>query len=125
MIRRPPRSTLSSSSAASDVYKRQDVIKITVVDKEGQEEVEEVEDPWNYWVFELNARGNIDGEQSKKRLDVNFSASAKRVTEKNKFFIRAGYSENKSTFNYEDEDIVSVRQSKDISCLLYTSPSPR
>ena len=25
MIRRPPRSTLSSSSAASDVYKRQDV----------------------------------------------------------------------------------------------------
>lgn len=91
-----------------------DVIKITVVDKEGQEEVEEVEDPWNYWVFELNARGNIDGEQSKKRLDVNFSASAKRVTEKNKFFIRAGYSENKSTFNYEDEDIVSVRQSKDI-----------
>src|SRR5674536_98405 len=27
MIRRPPRSTLSSSSAASDVYKRQIVIK--------------------------------------------------------------------------------------------------
>ena len=26
MIRRPPRSTLSSSSAASDVYKRQDVM---------------------------------------------------------------------------------------------------
>src|SRR5665648_81456 len=26
MIRRPPRSTLSSSSAASDVYKRQDVV---------------------------------------------------------------------------------------------------
>src|SRR5664279_3418033 len=26
MIRRPPRSTLSSSSAASDVYKRQDII---------------------------------------------------------------------------------------------------
>src|SRR5674536_1416 len=27
MIRRPPRSTLSSSSAASDVYKRQELIK--------------------------------------------------------------------------------------------------
>src|SRR5664280_2854162 len=27
MIRRPPRSTLSSSSAASDVYKRQDVTR--------------------------------------------------------------------------------------------------
>src|SRR5674536_109518 len=28
MIRRPPRSTLSSSSAASDVYKRQDVMVV-------------------------------------------------------------------------------------------------
>src|SRR5664280_3901265 len=28
MIRRPPRSTLSSSSAASDVYKRQDICVI-------------------------------------------------------------------------------------------------
>src|SRR5664280_3716442 len=34
MIRRPPRSTLASSSAASDVYKRQiqDIVK-TIVDK--------------------------------------------------------------------------------------------
>src|SRR5674536_61389 len=32
MIRRPPRSTLSSSSAASDVYKRQDNIAKTITD---------------------------------------------------------------------------------------------
>ena len=32
MIRRPPRSTLDRSSAASDVYKRQDYIKIGVWD---------------------------------------------------------------------------------------------
>ena len=32
MIRRPPRSTLSSSSAASDVYKRQVGEKVQVVD---------------------------------------------------------------------------------------------
>src|SRR5665648_1299227 len=31
MIRRPPRSTLSSSSAASDVYKRQDYDQLTAV----------------------------------------------------------------------------------------------
>ena len=30
MIRRPPRSTLSSSSAASDVYKRQDIYSTIV-----------------------------------------------------------------------------------------------
>lgn len=74
----------------------------------------EVKDPWDYWVFQLNARGNIDGEQTRKQLNVNFSSSARRVTEKNKFFIRAGYSENKSTFSYEGDDIVAIRQSKDI-----------
>eukprot|EP00658_Telonema_sp_P-2_P027066 TRINITY_DN20986_c0_g1_i2.p2 TRINITY_DN20986_c0_g1~~TRINITY_DN20986_c0_g1_i2.p2 ORF type:complete len:101 (+),score=31.69 TRINITY_DN20986_c0_g1_i2:133-435(+) len=35
MIRRPPRSTLSSSSAASDVYKRQEVelLEVAVLDQ--------------------------------------------------------------------------------------------
>jgi len=92
-----------------------DVVTITVNERNGNEENVEVEDPWNYWVFELNARTDIDGEQSRKQLDVDFSTSAKRVTEKNKFLIRAGYSENKSTFSYEDEDIVAIRQSKSIS----------
>src|SRR5664280_3921798 len=40
MIRRPPRSTLSSSSAASDVYKRQDTwvstVKLPLCDKDGR-----------------------------------------------------------------------------------------
>src|SRR5664280_3855749 len=31
MIRRPPRSTLSSSSAASDVYKRQVLVALTLI----------------------------------------------------------------------------------------------
>src|SRR5664280_2000374 len=35
MIRRPPRSTLSSSSAASDVYKRQSVLLVEVRDHLG------------------------------------------------------------------------------------------
>lgn len=91
-----------------------DVVTITVDERTGQDEQENVKDPWNYWVFELNARGNIDGEQSRKQLDVDFSVSAKRVTENNKFSIRASYSENKSTFSYENEDINAIRQSKDI-----------
>src|SRR5674536_256160 len=40
MIRRPPRSTLSSSSAASDVYKRQDVYGHSVPDLLGLAEDE-------------------------------------------------------------------------------------
>src|SRR5674536_276196 len=37
MIRRPPRSTLSSSSAASDVYKRQLLTEPNLTDEEQQE----------------------------------------------------------------------------------------
>eukprot|EP00658_Telonema_sp_P-2_P029656 TRINITY_DN22520_c0_g1_i1.p1 TRINITY_DN22520_c0_g1~~TRINITY_DN22520_c0_g1_i1.p1 ORF type:complete len:156 (-),score=49.06 TRINITY_DN22520_c0_g1_i1:190-657(-) len=37
MIRRPPRSTLSSSSAASDVYKRQVVSHLTLVELQARE----------------------------------------------------------------------------------------
>ena len=40
MIRRPPRSTLDRSSAASDVYKRQDVILVIQTDDPNQPEIE-------------------------------------------------------------------------------------
>ena len=40
MIRRPPRSTLDRSSAASDVYKRQDVDLVRPVDAPVEEERE-------------------------------------------------------------------------------------
>ena len=48
-----------------------DVVTITVGEREGgsdEETADEVEDPWNYWVFQLNARGSIDGEQTRKQL---------------------------------------------------------
>src|SRR5665648_682577 len=43
MIRRPPRSTLSSSSAASDVYKRQERCRFDIVAKLRQWELSEEE----------------------------------------------------------------------------------
>ena len=52
MIRRPPRSTLDRSSAASDVYKRQDVIK----SKTGEGNFEKRE-----FKFDGNVNGKIRG----------------------------------------------------------------
>lgn len=92
-----------------------DVVTINVGERAGKVELEDVKDPWNSWVFELNARGRIEGEQSKSELDVNLSVSAKRVTENNKFAIRASFSEEQSTFNYEDSDIIATQTSKDIN----------
>lgn len=74
----------------------------------------QIKDPWNYWVFRIGANGWFNGQESSKSSNINFNVSAKRVTEKNKFSIRLGLSENKSTFNYEDEDIVSIQSSKHV-----------
>ena len=44
MIRRPPRSTLDRSSAASDVYKRQGVVQVDVDRERAEEEPREAAD---------------------------------------------------------------------------------
>jgi hypothetical protein len=73
---------------------------------------EKVDDPWNYWVFRLGANGWFSGQETSKFSSLSFNVSAKRVTEKNKFSFRTGINENKSTFSFDGEDIVSIQSSK-------------
>lgn len=93
-----------------------DVVNIKVKERATKNVEEEIQDPWHSWVFGINTRGNMSGEESKKKLDVNFSISAKRVTESNKFSYRMGYSEKQSTFSRPDqEDIIATRTTKYIN----------
>lgn len=48
-----------------------------------------VEDPWNKWVFRMDASGGFDLEESKSKYNYSFNARADRVTEKVK--MRAQY----------------------------------
>src|SRR5674536_11915 len=77
MIRRPPRSTLSSSSAASDVYKRQRKTVsglIKLLHPDGQVTKEEVEE---YMQFGMEMRRRVKEQLRKiagvEYWDVNFS----------------------------------------------------
>lgn len=91
-------------------------ISVVIVNPEINEDVKEnLVDPWNYWVFGVNANGWFNGQETSKFSNLNLSLSAKRVTEKNKFSFRMGFSENKSTFSYDGEDIVSKQNSKYIN----------
>lgn len=91
-------------------------ISVIIVNPEINEDVKEnLVDPWNYWVFGVNANGWFNGQETSKFSNLNLSLSAKRVTEKNKFSYRMGFSENKSTFSYDGEDIVSKQNSKYIN----------
>eukprot|EP00827_Trimyema_finlayi_P003470 TRINITY_DN3195_c0_g1_i2.p3 TRINITY_DN3195_c0_g1~~TRINITY_DN3195_c0_g1_i2.p3 ORF type:complete len:120 (-),score=81.71 TRINITY_DN3195_c0_g1_i2:14-373(-) len=108
MIRRPPRSTLSSSSAASDVYKRQ------IQDKEEIKQKQEV----------------------KKKETINNEAtnsSVKKLTEQlsnqlgaqmfQPIQIKSTATENKQEEQMNEE--INCQNDNTNDCLLYTSPSPR
>jgi hypothetical protein len=90
-----------------------DNVSVTVTKSVGDdEEKKEEKDPWNYWVFRIGANGWFNGQETSKFSNLNFSISAKRVTDKNKFSIRIGFNESKSTFSFGDEEIISIQSSK-------------
>ena len=82
--------------------------------EEAEEAKEEVKDPWNSWFFRLSANGWFNGQETNNSSNINLNASARRVTEKNKFFMRIGFNENKSTFSYDGSDIVSINSGKSL-----------
>ena len=92
-------------------------VSVTAPTPEAEEELKkiEVKDPWNYWVFRVGANGWFNGQESNKSSNINFNVSAKRVTEKNKFSFRIGFNENKNTFTYDGEDIVSINSGKNLN----------
>jgi hypothetical protein len=72
-------------------------------------------DPWNSWVFRLGARGYFNGEETNKSSNLDFNISDKRVTQKNKFSLRASFGENKSTFTFDENDIVAINNNKSLN----------
>jgi len=95
--------------------KKGPVDNITVkIDTQPIETNEEEEDPWNYWVFRLGANGFLNGQEASKFSNYRFNVSARRVTDKNKFNVNLSFSENKSTFNFDGEDIIAINNSKSL-----------
>ncbi len=89
-------------------------VTVTVPSLESEPEVIE-KDAWNFWVFRLGARGYFNGQETNKSSNLNFNVSAKRVTEKNKFSVRASFSENRSTFTFDGEDIIAINNNKSLN----------
>ena len=47
------------------------------------------DDPWNFWVFRINANARASGESSRTNRNINASVSANRTTEEWIFRLRA------------------------------------
>ncbi|MCH2193373.1 hypothetical protein [Kordia sp.] len=66
-------------------------------------------------MFRLGAAGYFNGAEKNKSSNLNFNISAKRVTEKNKFSIRASFSENRSTFTFDGDKIIAINNNKSLN----------
>jgi hypothetical protein len=64
---------------------------------------DEVEDPWNFWVFELGTQFNLGGEEKEKSESYSLSFEARRTTETWKFEFEVDTSHNKNEHQLSDE----------------------
>ena len=83
------------------------------------------DDPWNFWVFSVSARGGFNGESTFKGNDVSGSFSANRVTEEWKVRLSLSTRYNQSDYDYEDYSTTSVRRDHTLSGELVKSLGPR
>jgi hypothetical protein len=84
--------------------------KVQISYTEEKEKIEE-KDPWNNWVFNINADGYFNGQKSYKSMHVFSSASASRITEeiKHETSFDFNYSENQyKLYNNNDSLIYSA-----------------
>jgi len=63
---------------------------------------DEVDDPWNLWVFRVNGSGNLDGESTRETIRLNSSFSASRVTPTWKLNFNGSVSFNRVEFDLEE-----------------------
>jgi hypothetical protein len=87
-----------------------DRLQITY-DAPGAQEVtpQEVDDPWNYWIFRVRVGGNLGGEQQQRDFSGNLSLSANRTTEEWKIRLFASGRYSQDNFELSDgSELVSI-----------------
>lgn len=83
-------------------------------------------DPWNYWVFNMRASGNANGQRSSSSTSHNLFVSANRTTNTLKLTFSASGSSEKNKFEIDDAPtIVSRRHSHSLSAAAIRSLTPR
>jgi len=81
-------------------------IEVTFRPSRGGEmpESNELEDPWNLWVFNLRVGGEVEGESRERSTSVDGSISASRTTEELKMDLRVSGDWSEDRFELEEGD---------------------
>ena len=65
---------------------------------------EEINDPWNSWVFSIGANGNVNGQETFQNLYLNGRLSASKVTDDIKIEPRIYFNYDRQKFSLEGEE---------------------
>jgi len=73
-----------------------------------------LKDKWNFWVFSVGLRGNLNLEELSKRYRYSVSLSANRTTEdwKFRFWANGNFDERHYTIEDEESDLISKSERK-------------
>jgi hypothetical protein len=88
-------------------------------------------DPWNSWVFEIDANGSMDEEQRQSEFEWGASLDARRVTDRWKVGTSVDLSQQETRFTLDSDDgspptdIVNIRKSYSGGAVLVRSLGPR
>ncbi len=82
---------------------------------------EEVVDRWNYWVFNINTRSRLNGEESQQEISFNTSISADRVTPYWKISFTFGTDYDYESYETDDRTISSTTRTREFRGLIIKS----
>lgn len=89
-----------------------DRVSINVDDAVGESldgAVSPIEDPWNFWVFNVGASGNYEAEESSNSIRLSTRLSANRITEAWKIRTSGRFTYRESNFDVTDGTISNIR----------------
>ncbi len=90
---------------------------------EGSSQSDAQTDNWNYWVFDISADTDIEGEESENEFSLRGRISAERITPEWKFEFDVSQFYERQTFEDDEESRTFIRESRGTDLLLVKSLS--
>jgi hypothetical protein len=79
------------------------------------------EDPWDFWVFEIELGGSVSGEERQRGYSINGSVSANRVTEALKIGLEVEGDREREEFELTDSTLIDLTHSLEVDGLIAVS----
>jgi hypothetical protein len=81
----------------------------------------DVEDKWNFWVFNIQVNSDLSGEEQRKSTEYSVNFSANRVTPGSKLRMGLDIDYEKDSYDIDGDTISSISESRDFNGLYVKS----